>query len=140
MVNLSSLVEIRKVKASQATGTTAVNSDAIDMANAKGVMIFTALGTANAANILKIQQSVDAAFTSPETLDVQVVSGANGEVAWIDLVEPEKRYVRAVIERGVTTTVGEIYAFKYGQRVLAPDNEVDDIITGVVTEAPDVES
>ena len=107
---------LKKVKDHSATTTDAVNSDIVDTAGYQGVCFFTSLGTANATNTMKVQQS--ATNATDDMLDLtgtSVTSGTTDEDLIIEVRRPTDRYVRVVVSRGATTTCESIWCILYGQ-------------------------
>lgn len=116
-MNFLSQNKITQVKAPQATATTEIDSDSVDMAGFEGVTFVGSLGTANAGNYAKIQQSSDNGVADgwSDLADTKVVPGDNGDSFAIEVYHPEKRYLRAVVIRaGATTTTGDVYAIQSG--------------------------
>jgi hypothetical protein len=137
-MQLSNEIKITKVKAGQATGTSAVNSDVIDMQGYEGVIFFGTIATANAGNYLKAQQdSASGMGTAADLAAKKIVATADGEVVWLDIYRPAERYLRAVIIRGVTTVTGDIYALRYKGRKRPEDNTTTDVILGELLVSPD---
>ena len=137
-MNLSNGVKISQVAAASAAGTTAVNSEVVDMAGYEGVMFVTAIATANAGNHIKLQQGDEADGSDAADLEgSKQVATANGQTVWIDIYRPTKRYVRAVAARGVSTALGEIYAFQYEGRKQPASNNVTDEIIGELLVSPE---
>ena len=76
-------------------------------------------GTAAANNTLKVQQSNDSGGSPDDFTDLAgsaVGVGASDEDVYADVKNPQKRYVRAVLSRGTSTTSGDIWAVVYGLR------------------------
>jgi len=137
-VNLSNGVKITQAAAASAAGTSAVNSDVIDMAGYDGVMFVTAIATANAGNHIKLQQGDEPDLSDAADIEgSKQVATANAQTVWIDLYRPTKRYVRAVATRGVSTALGEVYAFQYEGRIQPADNNVTGEIIGELLVSPD---
>jgi len=114
-MNLSKNVKVVLAKAAAAAATTAVNSDIIDTAGYEGVLFVGSIGTANAGNYVKLQQGDNSSLTDGADLEnTKVVPGDDGDSFMVDLYRPKDRYVRAVVTRGASTTVGDIYAILYG--------------------------
>ena len=124
-MNLSKNVKVACVKAGQAAGTTAVNSDAIDMTNYDGCLFFASIATANAGNYLVVEQSDDITFATKSVLEgTKVVTANDGEVALVDVYRPlekQGKYLRASIVRTASTATGCIYAIQYDGRVKPED-------------------
>ncbi len=118
---LSSDVKITRVENAGAAGTTALNSDGVDMQGFDGVIFVAAVGalTATQTTSLKLQSSSDDAVGDAYA----DISGAatsdfgddddNG-LAFVDLINPPERYVRAVLVRGTANAVlDSIIAIQY---------------------------
>lgn len=105
-----------KVADHTTAGTSAVNSGIVDTAGYSGVVFFTSLGTANATNTIKLQQSAtNATDDMTDLTGTSVTSGSSDEDLIVELHQPQKRYVRAVVSRGASTTCESIWAVLYGQ-------------------------
>jgi len=143
-MNLSNEVKITKVKAGQATATTEVSSDAIDMSGYEGVIFMASIATANAGNYLKVEQGKDANFTEHEDVKgSKVVPPKDAEVAFVDIYKPAQsqgKYLRAAIVRTATTVTGDIYAIQYNGRNKPEVNVVEDKMSGVLLISPDLEA
>ena len=119
--NLMDEVRVEKSADGATAGTSDVNGTAIDLSGYDGVMFMARIGTANTANFLKAQEG----DTSSPTADIEGSKSepqGNDEFAILDVHKPLKRYIRAVLERGVSTTSGDIYAVLYKGRKQAQDN------------------
>jgi hypothetical protein len=136
---LSNNVKFTLVKAAQTAATTDVATDIIDMQGYEGVMFFGTIATANAANYIYAQQ--DTASNGATMADLEgtkVVAAANGEVVWLDIFKPSKRYIRAYIERGgASTATGDFYAIQYNGRVGLETNLVTNKFIGELHISPD---
>lgn len=136
-MNLSKNVKLIKVKAGQATGTTAVDSDVIDMAGYEGVLFFGTIATANAGNYMKAQQdSVIGMGTAVDLAGSKVTAAADASVVWLDVHRPTKRFVRVEIVRGLTTVTGDIYAIQYNGRKLPETNLTLNSLIGLLLVSP----
>jgi hypothetical protein len=136
-VNLSNGIKITKVKAASATGTTAVNSDVIDMAGYEGVLFFVAVASKAVGNFIKAQQGTDGTVSDAVDLEgSKVEPTVDGQVAWLDIYKPQERYLRVVATRGTTTVLGEIYALQYESRVQPTDNVIANLILGSLLVSP----
>lgn len=131
-MNLSKDVEIVKVKAGQSAGTTAVTSDAVDMANWDGAVFFATIATKDDGNFLTVEQSETSDFTKSVTLEgTKAVAKTNGDVVYADVYRPlegQGRYLRAKITRTASTATGDIYAIKYGGRTKPETNAVGALV------------
>lgn len=129
---LTNQVKITKVADPSTASTASVNTSILDMAGYEGVLFFSSLGTANAGNLIKVQQ--DAANSTASMADLtgtSVASGTSDEDVWVDVYRPEKRYVRAQIVRaGASSTLGDVWALQYNPRTLPVDNTTSGTITG----------
>lgn len=115
MANLSSRVKIVMAKAGQATGTTDVDTDPVDMLGYEGVLFLGAIATDAANNSAKVQQGAAANLSDAADLaNTSVNVAANGNSFAIDVYKPQKRYVRVKVLRGTTTVTGDVYALLYG--------------------------
>lgn len=119
MKELSQNSKIELVKAAQIAATSAVESDVVDMSGYDGVLFLTRFGTAAANNSVKVQQGEESNLSDAVDLEGSgVVSGADpsNEAIYVDVYKPNKRYVRLYVTRGTSSTLGEIWAIKYGPR------------------------
>jgi hypothetical protein len=114
---MSAITEITKLieaKTVTADGTSAVTSDGVDTQGWGGVRFFTSFGTAAAGNTIKLQASDDDAATDAYSdLAGTSLASTTSEGVVADLVKPRKRWARAVIARGTTSTLGNIWAELY---------------------------
>lgn len=119
MKELSQNSKIELVKAAQIAATSAIESDVVDMSGYNGVLFLTRFGTAAANNSVKVQQGEESNLSDAVDLEGSgVVSGADpsNEAIYVDVYKPNKRYVRLYVTRGTSSTLGEIWAIKYGPR------------------------
>ena len=117
-MNLSKDCKLTLVKAGQATGTSAVPSDAVDMQGFDAVWFFGSLASFAAGNFATVQQSSDsgAADDWTDVAGTKVAPTVNGNSFSVEVVKPEKRYVRVNLTRGTTTITGDVYALQSGSR------------------------
>lgn len=117
-MNLSKTHKVILAKAGQSADTTTVTSDAIDMANFEGCQFVGSIGTANAGNYAKVQQSSDdaAADAYADLTGTKNTPGDDGDSFLIDIYRPRERYLKCVVTRGASTTTGDIYAILYGPK------------------------
>ena len=116
---LTEYIKITKVKDHTTAGTGDVTSDSVDMledGGYDGVVFVASYGTAAADNILKASQSDDDSTFAELAAAAQVASGASEEDVILDITHPAKRYLKAVAERGTSSTLESIYAIRYGSR------------------------
>lgn len=136
-MNLSAEVKITKIKAGQASATTEVLSDVIDMANYDGVLILGTIATANAGNYLKAKQGKDAALSDAADLTgSKVIATANGETVWLDIYRPLERYLQVSVTRTVATATGDLFAIQYAGRNKPITNVVTDVLLGKLLVSP----
>lgn len=132
---LTDRIKITKVKDHSTAATDDVDSDGVDMTGYDGVVFITSFGTAATNNTLEAQQSTDnssfAALAGTAT-----APGASDEDAWVDIFQPEERYVRAHVERGTSSTLESIWAIQYGARSLPVDNTTSGTIAGEAHNRP----
>lgn len=108
--------KITVVKTTQATGTSAVNTDSVDMTGWDGVVFIGAFATANAGNYANLAQSSDDT-TFLDLEGTKQTPGTNGHLIAIDLFRPVDQYVRLEMVRAGATTVTEtFYAIQYRGR------------------------
>jgi hypothetical protein len=129
-MQLSSKIKITKVKDHTADGTSAVNSDGVDMAGFEGVIFITSFGTAASGNTVNAAQGADNASDWVDLTGSSVTSGTSDEDVWIDINKPSDRYVRAEVARGTSSTLESIYAIQYGPKKLPVDNTTSGTIAG----------
>lgn len=132
-MNLSNGVKITKVAAASSAGTSTINGTTVDMTGFEGVLFVTTIGTANAGNILKAQIGEKADGSDAADLEGSaVVAEGSGSVVWLDIyrADPSQKYIRPVVVRGASTTVGEIYAIQYESRKQVVGNNIENTIIG----------
>lgn len=110
-----------KVANHTTAGTGDVSCSSVDMqedGGYDGVLFMTSYGTAAADNILKAAGSDDdSTFAEWETA-ATVISGASpsNEDVCLDVFRPLQRYVKAVPERGTSSTLESVWAIRYRSR------------------------
>jgi len=109
------------VKGYQGAGTSAVNSDGVDMRGYDSVLFIVALGTAAADNTVNAAQGADNSADWTDLEGTSVASGAK-TLLLLDIHKPTDRYVRAEVARGTSTTVDSIIAIQYRARELPVSN------------------
>jgi hypothetical protein len=132
----SALAVVQGVAVSGAA-TSAVNGAIIDTAGYEGVLFVVRLGTPNAGNTIRLQQSAASNFASPDELAGATVASGAKNIVWIQVRRPAKRYVRVVVTRAVSTTVDWGVAMLFGARNLPQDNTGTGIV-GVKLVSPAV--
>ena len=137
-MNFSTNFKISKVADYSAAGTTAVNTTAVDMQSWDGVFFLTHIGTANAGNFVNAAQGEQSDGSDAADLsDTKVTATADNETVWLEICKPTKRYVRLEATRGVSTTLGAVYAIQYEGLQLPPVNVVVDTIIGELHVTPE---
>ena len=129
---LSERVKITKVLDAVGAGTSATNTASVDMAGYDGVVFITSFGTAAANNVMKAQQSSDDAIAD-DFSDLEGTAtgpGASDEDQWGDVLKAPKRYVRAVITPGTSSTIENCWAIQYGAQSIPTDNTTSGTIYG----------
>jgi hypothetical protein len=94
-----------------AAGTTDIEGTSVDMQGFEAVLFTVIMGaiTANAVTALKVQQSDDDgaadAYSDLEGTSQTIGDGDDGEVFYVDVFRPSKRYVRLYIDRATQNAV-----------------------------------
>ena len=132
---LSDEIKLIKVKDHTAAGTTAVNSDGVDMqqnGGFDGVLFLGSFGTAAADNTVNAAQSSDdgSADDYTDLAGTSVASGTSDEDVWLDIYQPSKRYVRLEAARGTSSTFESVWALLYRARSVPVDNTTSGTIIG----------
>lgn len=104
------------VAAVTGSGTTTITTSYVSLKNRTGVVWLLSLGTANAGNIITVQQYDGTTVTNVKT----VTPAADGDLQQIELAFPDQRLgdqARLSIARGAATTISQVFALEYGGRV-----------------------
>jgi hypothetical protein len=133
MQNLANNIKVIPVEAAGSSAGTPLTSDAVDTQDWEGVAFVTGIGTADADNTVKLQQSNDSGGSPDDFTDIEgsaKAASGNGHVVINDINRPAKRYVRAVITRsGADTTTGTMYAILYnGRKVPNIGDDTDQVV------------
>lgn len=129
MDSLRDSTVITRVMAAQAAGTDdAISTDALDMATPAGnqfngvtfLVMFGAI-TATAVTTIKVQQSSDDAgaddYSDIEGTEQSVADDDDGKVFYVDVLNPDKRYLELVVTRATANAVIDgVIALQYGAR------------------------
>jgi hypothetical protein len=103
---LSENMEIRSALATTTAGTSDVTGATIDMLNAESVLFVAKFGTGATGNTLKVAQDTDPAMGAAADLaGSKVVVGSSDEIVWLEIFEPQERYVRVIALRGTSSTL-----------------------------------
>jgi len=131
------------IKTYQSAATSTVTSSAIDTAPGTGqaydkVLVIAYIGTPAADNIMKLQQSDDDGATDAysDLSDSGVVSGTSNELVYAEVIKPSKRYLKAVVTRGTSSTVDSIVAILGDPRITPVDNDTAGTSTGEISVSP----
>lgn len=119
--NLLNAVEFVAVEDSATAGQTELVSDTVDMAGWTGVVFMASLGDVTTGSVLGLTaEHSDDDDSNFEDLDGALsftagASDADNKLMILDIVRPEKRYVRASLTRTTANAVvNGIIAIKYG--------------------------
>jgi len=136
-MNLSNIVKMVEGAAVTAAGTSEVVGATIDMQNYEGVLFIAKFGTAASGNNLKAAQGEQSDMSDAADLKGTLVAvGASDEIVWLDLYRPEERYVRALIQRGTSSTLDWCIAIRYDPKKMPVDNTIAGTIAGEVHVSP----
>lgn len=135
-MNLSSNSKFTKLQDQTAAGTSAVNSDEVDMQGFEAVVFLTSFGTAAADNTINAAQSSVSGGTFLDLADTEVASGTSDEDVWLDIYRPTDRFVRLEATRGTSSTLESIWAIQYGPGKMKVSNVVSGTIIGELHESP----
>jgi hypothetical protein len=133
---LTERYRLTKVSVATAAGTTAVNSDSVDMEDDNGydgVFFFTTVLAITASGVQSInlaQSADDSTFADLEGTGVTIADDDDNQTFGVDLWKPSDRYVRLEIARATQNSAfGEIYALQYHGSKLPITQNVADTIT-----------
>jgi len=137
-MNLSSQVLITKVADPLTAGTSVGNGTGVDMKGYSGCLFLTSFGTPAANNLLHVEGSSVTSTTGYADLAASEVdaAGASDEDMWVDIKAPRKRYLRPVALRGTSSTLGDMWALRYGPKTMPTDNSTAGTIAGKAVLAP----
>ena len=130
-VPLNEYIETALHSAAVAAGTTDIEpANGVDTADCESVRFLVQFGaiTATAVTTIKLQQSDDSdgspdAFSDLAGTGLSVADDDDGKVFCVEVVNPQKRYVRCVVDRGTANAVVDaIISEKGGLRSLPATN------------------
>jgi hypothetical protein len=101
------------VEAPTATGTTTIDSTALDMSGYEGVLWVVRLGSPAANNNIRAQEDSVVGMGAAADLAGTLVNSASNNVHALDLKRPPKQFVRCRVTRGTTTTIDTVVAIQY---------------------------
>jgi len=114
--------KITRVSNAVAAGTTDVEATSVDMSGFDAVAFIVEFGTitSTAVTSVKIQQSSDnSTFEDVAGTSITVADDDDNQVFVAEVVRPEKRYVRCVVDRGTANAViDSIVAIQHQAREL----------------------
>ncbi|MBN6186318.1 hypothetical protein JQN58_04875 [Aneurinibacillus sp. BA2021] len=136
-MNLSKEIKIVKLASSSTATTGTIESSPVDTTGYEGVLLFTCIKKADPTNVLKVQQG------GRDLEGAAMVAQADGQVVFVEVHQPQTvqgKELRVVVERGVSTGVGEIYALLYNGRRRPELNAIEgpDGMIGILLISPDV--
>jgi hypothetical protein len=131
-MNLSSQLKIRRVAAAAGAATTAVNGSAVDMEGFESVVFLGSFGTAAADNTLKAQASDDGSTGWADITGAITAPGGTDGVQFLEVVRPQKRYIRVVATRGTSSTLESMWAIQGLPAVSPVGNSTAGTINGLV--------
>lgn len=127
-------VKLTKVQDHTTAGTSAVNSDAVDMTGYDGVLFFSSFGTAASNNTCNLAVSATSGGSFDDLTGTSVSSGSSDEDVWIDatggVADSTKTWCRIEFARGTSTTLESVWALQYKARALPISNVVSGTIIG----------
>ena len=136
-MNMLNGCKLEMLTAATAAGTSDVDSGIVDMQGYEGVSFFTRFGTAAANNSIKAQQGQASNLSDAADLaNTSVVSGTSDEGVYLDIYKPQERYVRIRALRGTSSTLGDIWALKYGNRSMPKDSNLSGTLIGETHVSP----
>ena len=135
---LSDNLTLTKIADHTTAGTSDVTSASVDMSGYTNVLFLTSFGTAATNNDCHVEQSSDdgSVDTFADLTGTDTTAGSSDEDVFIDVRNPRERYVRLICERGTSSTLESIWAFKYGARSLPVDNTTTGTIAGEQHNSP----
>jgi hypothetical protein len=124
-MNLLDNLKITRCSDYTSAGTNEINGTTLDMAGFDGVIFCSTIGTANSGNYMFAEEG----SSSPATSDLEGskvgAGGSDADDLVLEIHKPLKRYIRASIARGASTTAGSIWAIQYKART-APQTSGDE--------------
>lgn len=145
MLNLNSHCKIVRHSVAVAAGTTDIEpSNGVDCAGFDGVRFLVAFGSivAGAVTSIKAQASSDDGvadgWSDLEGTSITVADDDDNGVAVLEVVAPQKRYVRCVVDRGTQNAVVDaIIAEVYGAQGQMPVTQDSTVIGAETHASPD---
>lgn len=112
-------VEIQKLEAATAAGTSDIISDTIDMSGFEGCVFIIHLGTLTASHVTSVsvqESSDDSSYTDlADTDSGALADGDSDNLVVIDIHKPLLRYLQCTVNRGTQNAViNSVIGIKYG--------------------------
>lgn len=125
-VGLLENVKVEKIFDEVADGTSASNGTEVDMAGFEGVIFVVVYGTSATDNGIHVEQdTVTGMGSAADLAGTQVFLDGTETVSICQVHKPRERFLRAVADRGTSTTIPAGVAIKYGARTCPVDNDAD---------------
>ncbi len=138
-----SRIQVDGTNYTASAGSSAVTSDAIDMAGFEGVKLYIGFGAivSGAVTSVKVQQSSDDgssdAYSDLEDSSVTVADDDDNKVVVIDIFRPRKRYLKVVTSRATqNATVDFLVAVQYGARKEPTSDDSTTVISREIHRSP----
>lgn len=125
------------VSSYESANTTDVTTSEIDMKGYDSVLFIALYGTAASDNTPHLEQdTVTGMGSAADLAGTEVGVGSSDELVWVEVINPEERFIRAVFERGTSSDLGPILAIRSGGRDFPEDNTVAGTIHGETHNRP----
>ncbi len=138
---LNEEIKLIRVGGVTSAGTSTISATGIDLSTFggwDGIFMFASFGTAASDNLLHAEQSPDDGTEAYADLLASQVSagGGSNEQQWVDIFRPQEKWVRAVADRGTSTTIEAIWAILYRGRSKPYSNIIVGTINGIALVSP----
>lgn len=125
-IGLLECVKVEKIFDEVGAGTSSSNGTEVDMQGYEGVIFVVVYGTSAADNGIHVEQDTATGMASAADLEnTQVFLDGTETVSICQVHKPRERFLRAVADRGTSSTIPAGIAIKYGARSMAVDNDAD---------------
>lgn len=145
MTELLNEIKVTRVMASQAGGTTDLNTTHVDMGDGKydGVLFIALLGALTATQVTKIKAQQGQLANDTDMADLAgsavgpLADGDSNKALALDIFRPQERYVRCVVDRGTAAAVVDgVVAIQY-RGLKGPSTQDASIVASKVLASPD---
>jgi len=142
-MNSANQEKVIRVMNAVAAGTDDQNSSVVDTQGYQGVKFYTAFGTitAGAVTSVKLQQGAQPNGSDMADLEGTAISVADdddNQVVVHDIYRPQKRYVRAVVDRGTqNAAIDGIIAVLYGPMAMPTSDDSGTVVGRETYASPD---